>query len=99
MTSQNTENPSFEDLVRNLGYDPSLATVLPVRAQVEELDVNTSSALIHRLAETKITAGMEEAASPVTDSGKPRILKLTAWMAHSGPANRNGDAFLDEDLP
>lgn len=40
----------------------------------------------------------EASVSPVGANGKPRMLKLTAWIAHAGKANRNRDAFLEEDL-
>lgn len=44
-------------------------------------------------------AGHKTAAEPmVGENGKPRMLQLTAWIAHAGKPNRNGQAFLEEDL-
>lgn len=83
-----------EEFATNLGFDPELARVLPVQVTVEALDAEVSDELIATLA----SQGIKEAAEPVTESGKPRMLKVTAWIAHAGPANRNGDAFLAEDL-
>jgi hypothetical protein len=50
------------------------------------------------LAKALRLAGFHEAASPIGDNGKPRMLKLTAWIAHAGKPNKNRDAFTAEDL-
>ena len=84
---------TLADIARELGFDPKNARILPLQVKVEPYDDGGETALA-----TLASAGIEEAAAPITDSGKPRMLKLTAWMAHGGPANRNKDAFLDEDL-
>lgn len=65
-----------------------------MEVRVEPIDVGDEAGILSRLA----SEGMEEAAGPITESGKPRMLKLTGWMAHDGPANLNKDAFLGEDL-
>lgn len=40
----------------------------------------------------------EASVSPVGANSKPRMLKLTAWIAHAGKPNRNRDAFTEGDL-
>lgn len=88
-----TENPSLEDIIKSLGFTPELARFLPVEATVESFDSSVETKLLNTFTEQ----GIKEAAGPV-ENGRPRMLKMTAWMAHGGPANRNGDAFLEEDL-
>lgn len=51
-----------------------------------------------RLQEGMRLAGREAALSPIDGDARPRMLKITAFIAHAGPPNRNGDAFLLEDL-
>lgn len=45
-----------------------------------------------------ITTAREAAVGPVGDNGKPRMLLLTAWIAHAGKPNKNRDAFTEDDL-
>lgn len=40
---------------------------------------------------------MDTADGPIDTNGKPRMLFITAWMAHEG-RNLNGDAFVKEEL-
>ena len=93
MSEQTLENPSIRDVIERLGLDPTLARFVPVEATVDSFEAEVEAEVLNRL----VSEGVREAAEPV-ENGRPRMLKLTAWMAHSGPANRNGDAFLDEDL-
>lgn len=87
-------NTTLGELAKELGFDPSMARLVPVDVQVEVLDPAISDALLAKMA----SEGLQEAAGPITESGKPRMLKLTAWIAHAGKANRNRDAFVEEDL-
>ena len=48
------------------------------------------------MAKSSIADQLELAAGPIVE-GKPRMLLLTAWIAHEG-RNNNGDAFLKEEL-
>lgn len=81
-------------IATELGLDPEMARLLPIQVTVETLDDSYTEAVLAHMAEE----GVEEAAAPITETGLPRMLKLTAWIAHAGPANRNGDSFLAEDL-
>ena len=87
-----TTAPEIGLLAQSLGFDPKLSRLLPIKMEVEALDDDSIANLLVTLA------GFEEAAGPITESGLPRMLKITAWIAHAGPANRNRDAFLAEDL-
>lgn len=78
-------------IAQQMGVNPLNARLLPVNVLVEPLDPSIAETIWS-------TAGIQEAAGPITDSGLPRMMKLTAWIAHAGPANSNGDAFLEEDL-
>ncbi len=91
-----TKNPTLSDLARELGYDPAHAKMLPIKVRVEPYD-DVPEVVLSRLSELD-EIDWEEATSPITTTGKPRMLKLTAWLAHAGPANANGDAFLAADL-
>ena len=87
------KKPSLSDIAKELGFDPSNARLIPARVKVEPFtDDNDAVKALVALASEGV-----EAAGPITDDGRPRMLKLTAWIAHSGPANRNRDAFLEED--
>lgn len=93
MAGESVQN-IIKELANSLGYNPELARVLPVQANVESFDPEISD----KLASVLESQGISKAAEPITESGKPRMLKVTAWIAHAGDANRNGDAFLAEDL-
>lgn len=84
---------AYKTQLNTAGLELKNVRHLPVMAQVEILDADTTQSLLATLA-----GDAQEAAGPITDTGLPRMLKITAWIAHSGPANRNGDAFLGEDL-
>lgn len=68
-----------------------------ITAQVGELVPDTDTLTLAQKA-LHIAGYNEAAVSPVGDNGKPRMLKITAWIAHAGKPNRNGDAFVAEDL-
>jgi len=85
---------TLADIAVEMGLDPANARVIPIDVKIENFEGDIPSAAIARLA----ADGMETATSPITESGKPRILKISAWIAHSGAANLNSDAFLAEDL-
>jgi hypothetical protein len=82
-------------LAGDLGLDPDRIAILPVTAQVELLNEETPDTLA--IAKT-VAKTHTEAAGPLGEDGKPRMLRLTAWIAHAGKPNRNGDAFTAEDL-
>jgi len=98
--SNSTESSlqSFRELAEALGLDPSLARLIPVEATVETLEEDAESALWDKEAVKSLFTEARSASAPVTDEGRPRVLRISAWIAHAGPANRNGDAFLEDDL-
>jgi hypothetical protein len=76
---------------------------IPLDAQVEEVNPSTSEGQQFLTAatealETKFSKAAEASLSPIGDDGKPRMLRISAWIAHAGKPNRNGDAFREEDL-
>lgn len=85
---------ALETLATSMGLDSSMARFLPIAVEVELLDDTATKTVLAGLTLSEL----EEAAGPITDSGLPRMLKLSAWIAHAGAANRNGDAFVAEDL-
>ena len=93
MTTSVLSQKTFDlaTIAEKMGVHPSNARLLPIDISVELLDPAATLAMLS-------TAKVEEAAGPITEEGLPRMMKLTAWIAHGGPANKNGDAFLEEDL-
>lgn len=66
---------------------------------VEDLLALLSAASERENAPENIRKAFHEASvSPIGENGKPRMLKLTAWIAHGGYPNRNRDMFVAEDL-
>lgn len=88
---QNTSNLEAldESVLGNLRF-------ITVKARVEQVE----TADLSEVEQARLQKASEvfEARSPVTEDGKPVMMKLSAWIAHEGPANANGDAFLGEDL-
>lgn len=78
------------------GYEAELARVVEISGKVQpvaELSDEDRAALVFA-TEQGITAGGPD---PITD-GKPTLMRVVAWMCHEG-VNRNGDAFVAEELP
>lgn len=77
---------------------------LIVTAKVEEISstfetVDDLLASLTSPAADCLTKAYKEAElSPMGDNGKPRTLKLTAWIAHAPKPNLNRDAFVEADL-
>jgi hypothetical protein len=77
---------------------------LIVTAKVEEISstfetVDDLLASLTSPAADCLTKAYKEAElSPMGDNGKPRTLKLTAWIAHAPKPNLNRDAFNEADL-
>jgi hypothetical protein len=77
---------------------------LIVTAKVEEISstfetVDDLLASLTSPAADCLTKAYKEAElSPMGDNGKPRTLKLTAWIAHAPKPNLNRDAFTEADL-
>lgn len=84
----------IEDIARKLNLDNTQLRIVPVMASVTELDEPS----VEDLALCDAVVAKKTAAGPLDSLGKPRIMRVSAWIAHGGPANRNGDAFLEEDL-
>lgn len=83
--------------IQNLGdYDPENLRLIEAKAQVEKM--TPADLTPQEQAHLAAVEEMIQARSPVTEDGKPVMMKLSAWIAHDGPANANGDAFLGEDL-
>jgi len=82
------------------GFDRTNVIDLPVRATVKEMEADeVVTAAVNAMLE-KANAGASDTAavSPIGPNQKPRMLQLTAWIAHAGAPNRNDRAFLEEDL-
>jgi hypothetical protein len=76
-----------------------------VTATVEEISskFDTVEQLIASFDSPEAVASLNKAykeaeLSPIGDNGKPRTLKLTAWIAHAPKPNLNRDAFTEADL-
>jgi hypothetical protein len=81
------------------GQDQSQWRYIPVAALLEEVTL-TSPELEDTVVEAMERAHMD-VASPalIGDNEKPRMLKLTAWIAHGGSKpNGNRQGFRSEDL-
>jgi hypothetical protein len=78
------------------GYDAELARVVHVAGQIQPItDMSDEDKQVVALAKEKgVTAGGPD---PITD-GRPTLMRMVAWMCHEG-VNRNGDAFVREELP
>jgi hypothetical protein len=83
------------------GFDTTKTIDLPVRATVKEMEATEMvTAAINDFIEKSGAGNGEQAAavSPVGPNQKPRMLQLTAWIAHAGTPNLNDRAFVAEDL-
>jgi hypothetical protein len=76
----------------------NLPVLIRVDAALDAATVSAVTAAEAKIMEGFVRAGKEAALSPIGADGKPRMLKITAWIAHAGKPNRNGDGFLQEDL-
>lgn len=77
-------------------FDTSKTIDLRLRATVVETEATelVTAAINDFLEKAADTA----AVSPVGPNQKPRMLQLTAWIAHAGEPNLNDRAFTEEDL-
>lgn len=76
-----------------------------VTAKVEEISskFETVEQLLASFESPEAVASLNKAykeaeLSPIGENGKPRTLKLTAWIAHAPKPNLNRDAFKEADL-
>lgn len=81
-----------------MAFDPTKFKHLPVALRVAEADdVATSEAT--PFAKAFLKAHDTAATDPLFGTnGKPRMLRVSLWMAHADVANRNGDGFHAADL-
>lgn len=82
-------------IAERLGVDPEQLRFVPASAQVSELTDDEAAPIAEILTAAHSTA----ATDPLFGKdGKPRLMKITTWMAHGGYPNRNFDGFTAEDL-
>jgi hypothetical protein len=79
------------------GHDNGTRVQYEATAWVRPVSGDQACELALRCA--NLGPGLEKvAASPVGPDGKPKLLHISAWIAHAGDPNGNGDAFLAADL-
>jgi hypothetical protein len=79
-------------------FDSEKMRLIPVRAHVEEVEVDSSELREAVNSAIQRASADTAAVSLIGDNEKPRMLKITAWIAHGGKPNRNRQAFVAEDL-
>lgn len=87
-----------DELAHKLGIEPERIRLHTVTAQLSEMSEDTLENLTGLKTAVEANDSLRRAAGPLDDTGRQRMLKVTAWIAHGGPANANGDAFLEKDL-
>lgn len=85
---------SYQDILQLM--KAGQAFVVPAEALIEEMGTETSE-LTEVLEASFKAAGQAAAVSPI-QNGKPRMMKVTAWMAHADIFNRNQHGFKKEDI-
>ncbi len=73
-----------------------------VKASIREASSEQDFDLIYTAAqdveiEKEVFSEIKTAAGPLDDQGRPRMLVLSAWIAHEG-RNRNGQVFIKEEI-
>lgn len=76
---------------------------IQVRATLAEMELSEESvreAINRAIAQANKREGKEAVAEvgPIGPNDKPRMLQISAFIAHAGPANRNRQAFREADL-
>lgn len=82
-------------------YNPDNLKFIPLRAQVAEMELTeeTIRAAVNRAIARASTAKEAKAdVGPVGPNDKPRMLQMSAFIAHAGPPNRNRQAFVESEL-
>jgi hypothetical protein len=83
-------------------FDKTKLCFLPVQAQLRDVCVTEDAvreAINFAIANANKRQGQDVAeVDPIGANQKPRMLQLSAWIAHSGPPNLNDMAFTDVDL-